>query len=94
MINWNALSLDDIDWGLDCVDRARRLGLRQTSRVRLYCDILIAHLNQPLNLKELSNAEPIDFLNEVVRISDYIDRERSALKPGFISQFQKTSLLN
>lgn len=71
---------------LDIIDRAARLDL-SLNRMRASMDLSAAHNSNPLQLADLVEASPQDFIHDVYGIFDNINRETGELENLFSPRY-------
>lgn len=84
------VSQEDLELISKIVDRAYELA-RQVGynyrRQNLLMDITVAHAGSPLRLKELLDADELDFWHDIVGILAYLDRQTGKMRCHFVPRF-------
>ncbi len=89
MINWKDLTEEDVRLVGEIVDRANKLLGIRGGLLELTMDIEAAHLARPLRLKDLLEANRVDFAHDIRGIRKNIDRHTGEMKGGFLPRFSK-----
>lgn len=86
MIDWESVSEEDTETLLEIADRCEDLFYVE-DKTNLLMDLTAAHLDVPLKLSELLEADELNFTHDVLGIGEHINRETGELENSFCPRY-------
>ena len=87
MIDWKKVSKEETELAMKIVERIEAVSIDKIDRMSTMMDIEATHIDCPLDLQGLLDADFIDFSHDIMGIRQHLNRETGKLEGGFVPRY-------